>query len=126
MKTSTLVVIAIALSMVVGVLLFISESARTYRSAQSEQVEQLAPTTTSEDPVTSGGCAIGGCNGEICIEASEASTIVSSCVYLPEFACYKSARCERQGNGACDWTQTDELKACIAAAPKINVAPMSD
>ena len=89
-----------------------------------EPVEQ-APTLLV-GPVASGGCAVAGCSKEICAEVSEASGIVSPCVYLPQFACYKSARCERQNDDTCGWTQTPELQTCIAAAAKIDVQPMSN
>ncbi len=67
-----------------------------------------------------GGCVVGGCSGEVCSNTSEGPA-VSSCIYRAEFACYKSAKCERQSNGQCGWTQTTELKMCIANAP--NTAP---
>lgn len=60
-------------------------------------------------------CVVGGCNGEICHSADEEPP-VSICVYKPEFACYKTARCEAQSNGKCGWTQTPELKQCIEKA----------
>jgi len=59
------------------------------------------------------GCVVGGCNGEICQDADE-EPLVSICIYKPEYVCYKSATCERQANGKCGWTQTDELEICLA------------
>jgi hypothetical protein len=51
-----------------------------------------------------------GCSGEICADQDVAST----CIYKPEFACYQGATCERQADGACGWTQTAALTACLA------------
>ncbi len=57
----------------------------------------------------SGVCKITGCSGEICSDQN----LVSPCVMLPEYDCYRSAKCERQANGKCGWTQTEELNKCL-------------
>ncbi len=58
------------------------------------------------------GCKISGCNGEICLNTSD-ELAVSTCIYKEYFACYKSAKCEKQSSGNCDWTETKTLKECI-------------
>ncbi len=78
--------------------------------------------TPAPQPVTGtkslGRCVVGGCSGEVCSDASGGSAI-TTCLYLPEYACYKTATCERQTNGACGWTHTAELSACLANPPAI-------
>lgn len=64
--------------------------------------------STAETPQPT--CFVGGCIGEIC--SSEPGT-VSRCIYKKEYACYKTARCERQQDGQCGWTQTVELTSCL-------------
>lgn len=54
-------------------------------------------------------CKISGCNGEICSDQN----LVSACVFRPQNICFKTARCERQSDGSCDWTPTEELTRCI-------------
>jgi hypothetical protein len=39
-------------------------------------------------------------------------------MYLPEYACYKTAICARQSDGVCGWTQTQVLSDCIDKAKK--------
>ena len=56
-------------------------------------------------------CYIGGCSGQIC---SDQQGVVSTCEYKEEYACYKSAKCERQQNGQCGWTDTVELTTCLS------------
>lgn len=68
------------------------------------------PNATSTKPLA---CYVGGCSGQIC---SDTQGMVSTCIYKEEYACYKSATCERQSNGACGWTNTKELEMCIASA----------
>jgi hypothetical protein len=60
-------------------------------------------------------CVPGGCSSELCVEEGE--QIASACIYRPELACYRSARCERQASGECGWTQTPALRACLANPP---------
>lgn len=58
-------------------------------------------------------CFVGGCSREIC---SDTRGIISACLYSPEFACYKTAVCERQKNSECGWTESTKLGQCIADA----------
>ncbi len=73
--------------------------------------------SASSEPQASAaaGCAIGGCSGEVCSDVSS-DPIVSACIYKEEFACYKTARCEKQAGGTCGWTRTDALMTCLANA----------
>lgn len=54
-------------------------------------------------------CIISGCSGEICFEES----MVSPCIYKPEYDCYKDAVCKKQEDNKCGWTQTEELSKCF-------------
>lgn len=65
----------------------------------------LANVTTGSE-----GCFVGGCSGQIC---SDREGIISTCEWREEYACYQQATCERQADGACGWTQTAELQACL-------------
>lgn len=63
-----------------------------------------------------GPCFVGGCSNEVC---SDEPGVISTCLYRPEYACYSATHtaCERQSNGACEWTQSDALLACLANPP---------
>ena len=58
-----------------------------------------------------GACVVSGCSNEVCAEKQ----LDSACVFEPEYACYKTAICERQPSGECGWTKTEELKECLNA-----------
>lgn len=62
---------------------------------------------------TGGSCIISGCSAEVCSDQS----VVTPCIWHDAFACFRGATCERQSDGACGWTQTSELKACLASYP---------
>lgn len=64
----------------------------------------------------SGSCVIGGCSGQLCIEASQAEAGgITSCEMRPEYECYQNfGQCRRQANGLCGWTPTKELQSCLA------------
>jgi hypothetical protein len=66
--------------------------------------------STGQSQAGAGACFRGGCSGEIC---SDNPNVASACIFKPEFACYQNARCERQANGQCGWTQTPELTQCL-------------
>ncbi len=61
---------------------------------------------------TSGGCKITGCSGQICSDQD----VTTTCEVKPEYACYKTAKCERQPDGQCGWTPTDQLVQCLSNA----------
>lgn len=65
------------------------------------------PTTLSPNQSE---CFVGGCSGQVC---SDDAGIVSTCEWRDEYACYRTAKCERQSNGQCGWTSTPELTACL-------------
>ncbi|HEY8223939.1 MAG TPA: DUF6748 domain-containing protein [Pyrinomonadaceae bacterium] len=60
--------------------------------------------TTSRKP-----CIKTGCSGQVCSDEE----VITTCEYRSEYECYKQARCERQANGECGFTQTPELTACL-------------
>lgn len=74
------------------------------------KIEQKSPTPVPpvSSPV-SDGCLITGCSGEVCSDEE----VVTICIFKPEHACYDRARCERQADGKCGWTMTDELALCL-------------
>lgn len=69
-------------------------------------------------PVTSGSCVPTGCSSQLCVDEALASVVgvETTCEWLPEYACYRSATCERQADGSCGWTETPELVACLENA----------
>lgn len=65
----------------------------------------LTPPNTRE-------CRKTGCSGHICSDTD----LVTTCEFKQEYACFQNARCERQQNGECGFTQTEELNTCLAQA----------
>ncbi len=59
-------------------------------------------------------CHVGGCSSQLC---SDTPGVASTCEFREVYSCYqKTSSCKRQSNGECGWTQTNELKVCIANA----------
>lgn len=82
--------------------------------------EQQVQTDSAQpsEPLAASGCAVGGCSGQVCGEAADADGMVTTCEYRAEYACYKTALCERQTDGHCGWTETAVLKSCLSAASR--------
>ena len=74
-----------------------------------------APAPTQGEPAAA--CAPTGCSGTVCGEVGE--QVMTTCEYKAEYACYKTATCERQADGKCGWTDTPELKSCLASPPPV-------
>lgn len=56
-------------------------------------------------------CYVGGCSSQVC---SDRQDVITTCEYRPQYACYRTATCERQANGQCGWTMTTALQQCLA------------
>jgi hypothetical protein len=72
----------------------------------------LFSTFSTQAAIESLTCRTGGCNGEVC-ESLLAQPMGSTCEVREEYACYKTAKCERQKNGKCGWTPSKELEECL-------------
>lgn len=68
-----------------------------------------APLRPEPPKVENIACKITGCSNQICAE----EPMTTTCEYREEYICYQKAKCEKQQNGKCGWTETSELKACI-------------
>ena len=75
-----------------------------------------APTPTPTPTPTEAACVRSGCSNHVCVEEGSGGGI-TTCEYRDEYACYESATCERQADGACGWTATPDLQACLASPP---------
>lgn len=60
--------------------------------------------------VAKDGCVITGCSSHVCSNRE----VETTCIYNPEYECYKTAECKRQQDNRCGWTQTSELLNCIS------------
>jgi hypothetical protein len=67
----------------------------------------------STPPSGTPNCYATGCSGQICADRD----VITTCQSRPEYACYRSAQCTRQADGACGWTETAELQACLQNPP---------
>jgi len=55
-------------------------------------------------------CKVTGCSAQICADED----VITTCEWLEQYACYnKTAKCERQEDGKCGWTKTDQLTKCL-------------
>lgn len=75
-------------------------------------IVNIKPVNDVPKPAPLAQCRPTGCSGQVCSDED----IMTTCEYKEEYACYKSAKCERQASGACGWTETAELKGCLAGA----------
>ena len=65
--------------------------------------------TTSGNDNQNKPCFKTGCSGQVCADEE----VVTTCEYRTEYECYKTAKCERQANGKCGFTDTPELRRCL-------------
>jgi eight-cysteine-cluster-containing protein len=74
----------------------------------------LAQATEGSSQSAMAECKPTGCSGQVCADKA----VITTCEWLPEYACYKSAKCARQADGKCGWTMSPELEACLKSGGK--------
>lgn len=74
--------------------------------------EEPIPT---DQPVVGEGCKVSGCSATICQNEGD-EEMMTTCEWRQEYACYEHATCEKQRDGSCGWTPTEQLDACIMDA----------
>lgn len=79
------------------------------------------PLSSTPDQREKDGCKIGGCSGQVC---SDKEGVITTCEFTEAYACFHTAICERQKDGTCGWTQTEELKTCLSNANNLIKAPI--
>lgn len=60
-----------------------------------------------------GACIVTGCSSQVCSNEE----VITTCEWKDAYACYQTAVCERQSDGACGWTSTEELTTCLETSP---------
>jgi hypothetical protein len=100
---------------------------RTFVNDVTSAMPVPPETSNEQTPIQANGCAVSGCSGQLCISAEEAAAGggVSTCEFRAEYACYQEAVCEPQANGKCGWTQTSQLKQCLANPPAFDGEPQA-
>lgn len=82
---------------------------RFYIDWNAPEIEGQEVMVDHQLPSAEKECRATGCSGQICADEDVATT----CEFLKEYTCYKTARCERQSDGQCGWTMSNELKSCL-------------
>ena len=76
----------------------------------------MSQPTTVPGPVgecqTDSDCFVGGCSSEVC---SAQEGVVSTCIYKPEYDCYRQTTCGCV-SGNCSWNSNPEFDACLTNA----------
>jgi len=89
-----------------GDLTFVNPDQKVPPILEGDSPETDAPETSA--------CRPSGCSGQVCTDEE----VVTTCEFRPEYACYRTAVCERQPSGQCGWTPTPALTACLANPPQ--------
>lgn len=96
-----------------GVLERVPEQAKNIirQVLERERAKLSFPLSPTSSPIAD-KCIVTGCSGQVCADRE----VITTCEWREEYACYRTAKCERQPDGQCGWTSTEELKTCLAKA----------
>lgn len=67
--------------------------------------------SVDQNPNPVSDCKITGCSKQVCSDQD----VITTCEFefRAEYACYINVKCERQSDGKCGWTKTEELTRCL-------------
>ena len=100
----------IFLSVIILISIFFAVFILKLKSKKEENFVQPKP--FKEISPKNSDCIRSGCSGEVCQEKGK-EPIYSTCLYHPRYECYQLAKCERQPDGRCGFTFTEEFKKCL-------------
>lgn len=110
MKNKTLVVILVTMAVLLCCCAGGAVTGMAYYYFNVEQKITPSPINNVPDEEA---CVIGGCSGQLCHSESEQIDGITTCEWNEEFACLIDAKCERQADGSCGWTFTEDYYKCI-------------
>ncbi len=87
-------------------------SATPVKEATLDGLVTLLEELSAPAPGNTAPCVRTGCSGTICADVARSSR----CLWRPEYACYRTAICERSADGECGFRQTPELASCLASS----------
>lgn len=85
---------------------FINKSSFVDQNPNFFPIPKPTPTLT---PYPVSDCKITGCSRQVCSDQD----VITTCEFRAEYACYENAICEKQSDGKCGWTKTEELNKCL-------------
>ncbi len=97
----------VAVLVVVGV--FVRDVPRQKALSTATASFSIAPHPSPTVSSISGACVVSGCSSQVCSD----DVVITTCEWRQDFICYRNAKCERQSDGRCGWTQTPELTSCL-------------
>jgi eight-cysteine-cluster-containing protein len=87
----------------------------TEEASAQEPVGESKKDKESETSPVAKTCVVGGCSSQLCAEEGE-EPLMTTCEFKEVYSCYKTSICTRQATGQCGWTDTMELRACVASS----------
>lgn len=77
-------------------------------------IKKITKNSNSSTPTSNNTCIKAGCSKQLCIDKSEAAEKgVSTCEWREVYKCFQQATCERQKDGKCGFTQSNEYQNCL-------------
>jgi len=57
-------------------------------------------------------CLVAGCSGQLCVPRDKAPSVISTCEWKDEYACYAEDSCLCRNN-KCQWAGSEQFVECI-------------
>src|SRR3989338_72960 len=92
--------------------MFLITAAVVIAACQTIQQQPLPQPNVTAECSSDSDCGAGGCSGQVCTTAKEATGLITTCECREEYGCLKMTSCGCV-EGKCRWTETADYAACI-------------
>lgn len=86
------------------------EQEKYTQDSNSSSEDNILDKKKIDNITTNDDCIIAGCNNQVCTDQENYTT---DCRWHKSYGCYEKGVCERQNDGECGWTRTNEIMQCL-------------
>jgi len=79
----------------------------------SGECKRVEKEVKSGECTSDADCAVGGCSGQLCGPRDKVNNIITTCEYLPIYACYGLTACSCISE-RCEWKENEAFMQCKA------------
>jgi len=100
--------------------LFLLSATIVYFAAPPSESQKVSDRQKSAECLTDTDCVPAGCSGQVCTTIAQASDLITTCEFRPEYACLQFTSCGCQ-QGLCQWAETEQYAACLSQSPEARI-----
>jgi len=112
MKKNIIIFLAFIVAVTVFLIAITYTNTNTSQPSPPEPNQNRNTTKRTIECYKNADCLAGGCSNHLCLPRDKAKTIITTCEWKEEYACYAQDSCVCRDN-TCQWTGSEQFIECI-------------